>query len=383
MGKVRLECPKCGKAIRVSDTAKKAKCPGCKEIIDVATIIARNAEKSEGQAPEASAEASSRLAEGEQQEEPAEEEQGQKPEEKPVKEGPGDEAVAPPPKRPSRRSSRKIKAVAKVAHKAVVQTGGFKSWIVVAALSVALLVALCFFVKWWAAIMIASAVGVYFDASFSRITRVSPNSPGFSVGPMIWGLIAFGLVVGPVVYILLRSKLLANSADDVADAGMTDEDLEESGKIRAPSLGSPGIVLVLAVVALLAVMFPKPPWLTITLGDKVLSTKSIPKASRRSIFDENEAFDVLLQSRSAAGEAYKTLTCVVVRKVNEDSEDAPAVVEASTDWDPEVAADPEAGKSIWILKKMAVDKAGRYVLKVLREDGEEIKRTELTIRSVQ
>jgi hypothetical protein len=385
MGKVRLECPKCGKAIRVSDTAKKAKCPGCKEVIDVAPIIA---EMSEGQAPEDTAEAPSQAAEGEEQEnpvepvepvEPAEKEQ----EEKPEKEGPADVAVAPPPKKPSRRSSRRLKAVSKAARKAVVKAGGFQAWMVIAGLSVVLLVVLCFFLKWWAAIMIASAVGVYFDASLARITRVSPNSSGFSVGPMIWGLIAFGLVVGPVVYILLRPKLLASSPDDIADADMTDEDLEESDKIRAPSLGSPGVVLVLAGVALLAIMFPRPPWLTVTLGEKVLSTKSIPKASRRSTFDENEDFDVLLQSRSAADEEYKTLTCVVVRKGNEDSEDAQAVAEASTEWDPEVAGDPEAGKSIWILKKMAIDKAGRYVLKVLREDGEEIKREEFTIRSVQ
>ena len=384
MGKVRLECPECGKAIRVSDTAKKAKCPGCKEVIDVAPIIAEKAEKSEGQAPEAPAEAPSQAAEREAQEKPAEEEREQKPEEKPAREGPGDEAVAPPPKKPSRRSSsRRLKAVSKAARKAVVKAGGFQPWMVIAGLSVVLLVALCFFVRWWAAIMIASAIGVYFDASIARITRVSPSSPGFSVGPMIWGLIAFGLVVGPVVYILLRPKLLANSPDDIADADMTDEDLEESGKMRAPSLGSPGVVLVLAGIAALGIMFPKPPWLTVTLGDKVLSTKSIPKASRRDTFDEKEAFGVLLQSRSAASEAYKTLTCVVVRKGSEDSEGATAVVEVSAEWDKDVADDPEAGKSIWIWKKIAVDKPGRYVLKVVREDGEEIKQKELTIRSVQ
>jgi hypothetical protein len=363
MGKVRLECPQCGKAIRVSDTAGKAKCPGCNEVIDVAPIIA---EMSEGQAPEASAEAPSPAANGEEQENPAAAEPGA--------------AVAPPPKKPSRHSSRRLKAVSKAARKAVVKAGGFQAWMVIAALSCALLVALCFFVSWWAAIMIASAVGVYFDASLARITRVSPNSPGYSVGPMIWGLIAFGLVVGPVVYILLRPKLLANSPDDIADADMTDEDLEESDSIRAPSLGSPSVVLVLVGVAVLGFMFPKPPWLTVTLGDKVLSNKSIPKDSRSDTYDENKTFEVLLQSRSAASEAYKTLTCVIVRK---GSEDGPAVVEESTDWDPDVAADPEAGKSIWIWRKIAVGNPGRYILKVVREGGEEIKRKELTIRSVQ
>ncbi|GAI00831.1 unnamed protein product, partial [marine sediment metagenome] len=53
--------------------------------------------------------------------------------------------------------------------------------------------------KWWAAIMMASAIGVYFDASLCKITRVGPGSPGSSAGPMIWGLIAFAFVVGPLI----------------------------------------------------------------------------------------------------------------------------------------------------------------------------------------
>lgn len=39
MGKLRLDCPSCGKAVAVSETAKKARCPGCKSVIDVATAL--------------------------------------------------------------------------------------------------------------------------------------------------------------------------------------------------------------------------------------------------------------------------------------------------------------------------------------------------------
>jgi len=39
-GKIRFDCPSCGKAIRVSETSKKARCPGCKQVIDVAAALA-------------------------------------------------------------------------------------------------------------------------------------------------------------------------------------------------------------------------------------------------------------------------------------------------------------------------------------------------------
>ncbi len=380
MGKVRLECPHCGKAIRVSDTAKKAKCPGCKEIIDVAALVAalRLAQDGDTEPVEGVAGAGGEEAEGS----PSVGREGEKaaPSEPAGEKG---AAVAPPPKKPSKRSNRRMKAAAKAppkeAPKAATKIAGIQSWMIVAALSVVIFVVLFFYLQWWAALMIASAVGVYVDASLSRITRVGPSSPGWSVGPMIWGLIAFALGVGPLIYILLRRKLLANSPEDIAGADMTQEDLEETGKVRAPSLASPGVLLVVALALGLGVMFQKKPSLQIRLGEKFWQkSRRIDGSNPRDIYDSKKPFHVAITANKAFDEEdYKTLTWIVFPRG--DDEESP-VTQGEVTWDEKVAR-PGGKKRLWHWT-VQVDEPGPYVLKVMHGEDKTFMIKEFRLRSV-
>ncbi|MHC4251386.1 MAG: hypothetical protein ACYS9X_19885, partial [Planctomycetota bacterium] len=67
-----------------------------------------------------------------------------------------------------------------------------------------------------AAIGIVSALGLFVDSALMRVTRVSPSGGGWSLMPMVWGLIGFAPVVGVVVYVILRQKLVENSPQDIA-----------------------------------------------------------------------------------------------------------------------------------------------------------------------
>ncbi|GAF94461.1 unnamed protein product, partial [marine sediment metagenome] len=252
---------------------------------------------------------------------------------------------------------------------------GFQPWMVVAGVAVVLLIVLLFFVKWWAAIMIASAVGLYADASLARITRVKPTSPGSPVGPMIWGLIGFAFVVGPAIYILLRPKLLAYSPDDIEEADVDEDELEEEGKMRAPSLASPGVVLVLAGAIGLGYMFPKPPWLTLKLGKDVTSGRRIRRSDKRNTYDEDKPFHALLRAHKALDEEYKTLNYTVVPKGGDEEAAEPQEI----GWDEEVAG---SSLRIWVWQ-IQIDEPGAYVLKVTREDGKRLIRKEFRIRRVQ
>lgn len=366
MGKVRLECPHCGKAIRVSDTAKKAKCPGCKKIIDVAALVAEAGGK-EAEGPQSAGREDEKAAPSE----PADEE---------------GVAVAPPPKKTSKRSSRRMKAAAKAppktAPKAAPTVAGIQSWMIVLGLSHMIFAVLCFFypkIQWWAALMIASAVGVYIDASLSRITRVGPSSPGWSVGPMVWGLIAFAPGVGPLIYILLRRKLMANSVEDIAEADMTQEDIEESGKVRAPSLASPGVLLVLAVAFGLGVMFQRKPSLQIRLGEKFWQkSRRIDRSNQRDIYDSKKPFHVAITAKKALDEEeYKTLTWIVFPRGGD--EESP-VKKGEVTWDEKVAK-PGSKKRLWHWT-VQVDEPGPYVLKVMHGEDKTFMIKEFRLRSV-
>ncbi|MHC5056297.1 MAG: hypothetical protein ACYTKD_16475 [Planctomycetota bacterium] len=241
MGKLRLNCPNCGKAVAVSETAKKARCPGCKKVMDVAAALAGDLDPS----TELSAEQQTGAA-------------GAAP--PPAAEG---EAAAPkrPSSRATRKSGRKSSRREEAAPKGEAPEreippvptfdlpAGAQPWMVIVGVAVvaAPVLWLVANVNPIAAIGIVSALGLFVDSALMRVTRVSPSGGGWSLMPMVWGLIGFAPVVGVVVYVLLRRKLVENSPQDIATPDMDEDDMSFEGKVRPPSVVSVGIVLVLAL----------------------------------------------------------------------------------------------------------------------------------------
>jgi len=295
MGKLRLDCPNCGKPVAVSETAKKARCPGCKKVMDVAAALAGDLDPS--------AELSADQTAATEAPAPAEE-QGQTEASEELAEEGGE--AASPKRRSSRaggKSGRKSKRRSgKKSARAEAQEGeeqpegeleaedapqkgapgvptfdlpaGAQPWMIIAAVGViaAILLWLVANVNPIAAIGIVSAIGLFVDSTLMRITRVSPSAKGWASMPMVWGLIGFVPVAGIVVYVLLRPKLIANSPQDIATPDMDEDDMSFEGKVRPPSIVSAGAVLVLALAIFGGMFYQLPPSAWIKVGTKY-STK--------------------------------------------------------------------------------------------------------------
>lgn len=368
MGKRRLTCPGCGKAIAVSEKAKKARCPGCKEVIDVAAAMS-----AEEQAPEGGSEPSAGA--------------GTEVEKEAAAPPPAEQAAPEGKKADTKRkssASRRAKGaqepleddVKVPARPPVTEIGPLKAWLaVVIGCAVVLAVLAILFLKWYAAIAIVSALGLYIDSSLARITRVIPGSAGYGHAPMVWGLIGFVPVVGVVLYVLLRPKLVKNSPEDIAKPGISIVEMEDTGKIYAPVLLSPGLLLIVPLVALLAFFFPRQKSLVLYKGT-VSSRRFVP--SEGQWFNQGKV-GFMLKSVSPL-EEYGELAYVVVKESADGSEtvmDVSGAIEAHrganrSSW--EAPAD-KAGSD-----RVEVFKAGSYRMEVKDADGDVIASTRFRIR---
>jgi len=299
MGKLRLDCPNCGKPVAVSETAKKARCPGCKKVMDVAAALAGDLDPSSELSADQTAAATEAPA-------PAAE-QGQTEASEELTEEGGE--AASPERRSSRadgKSGRKSKRRSgKKSARAEAQEGeeqpegelegedapqegapgvpafdlpgGAQPWMIIAAVGViaAILLWLVANVNPIAAVGIVSALGLFVDSTLMRITRVSPSAKGWGSMPMVWGLIGFVPVVGIVIYVLLRPKLIANSPQDIATPDMDEDDMSFEGKVRPPSIVSAGAVLVLALAIGGGIFYQLDPAMQIAVGTKWSEEKGI------------------------------------------------------------------------------------------------------------
>lgn len=238
-GKIRFDCPSCGKAIRVSETSKKARCPGCKQVIDVAAALAGKDEPAGGAVEKPAA------AEAEVREEAAEE---------PRDTGGEPAEGAPDQRRSARRVTRTLRRASRAMEAA---PRGFQAWMATAAAAVAVMVALMFLSHWIVAIVVAVALWVYVDSSLLGITRVVPKSPGYAHAPMVWSLIGFVPLIGVGLYLYLRKRLIETSREDYADPDMSLEEMESLGKMDAPEPLSPNMILVVVVSVLLVFVWWK------------------------------------------------------------------------------------------------------------------------------
>ncbi len=269
MGKLRLNCPNCGKAVAVSETAKKARCPGCKKVMDVAAALVGDLDPSTELAADQKAGANSAgdgadaaakgAGEGAETAEPERSSSGDA--DKSDRESDGGEA---PKREPPPPPTFDLPA-------------GAQPWMIIAGVAViaALLLWLVANVNPIAAIGIVSALGLYVDSALMRVTRVTPTGGGWGLMPMVWGLFGLVPVVGVVVYVLLRKRLVENSPEDIATPDMDDDDISFEGKVRPPNVASPGIALVLALAVGGGMFFQMPPDMWIELGTKHIKQKNI------------------------------------------------------------------------------------------------------------
>ncbi|MHC4501664.1 MAG: hypothetical protein ACYTFI_00025 [Planctomycetota bacterium] len=375
MGKRRLKCPGCGKAIAVSKTAKKARCPGCREVIDVAAALAGGADPSkepapapaEGAAPEpqeAAAAAADAGATAESEDAGAE----------------ADVAVAEekePDAKPKSGSSRRSKSEEEPfpeeefkapARPPVTMVGPLKAWLaVLIGAAVVFAVLAVFFVEWYAAIALVPALALYIDSSLARITRVIPGSRGYGHAPMVWGLIGFVPVAGVVLYVLLRPKLVANSPEDIAAPGTSLVEMEDTGKIVAPSLVAPGLILVLPLAVLLGWFFHRQPSLELTSGTITRTRRFVPSDRSEPWFNQGKV-GFRLRARSAL-EQYGKLGYVVV-EVTPDGDTTTNTADA-------IDTGGGVNRRSWVI---TADKAGTYRMDVKDEEGDVIASARYRIR---
>ncbi len=292
MGKLRLNCPNCGKAVAVSETARKARCPGCKKVMDVAAALAGDLDPStelsaaEQPAPEPQA---APEGEAETEAEGGAEEGGDK--EKPV-----------------RRSSRIARAVGRKSEAdddmpkrdappppTFDLPGGMQPWWIIAGVAAvtAIVLWLVANVNPIVAIGIVSGVGIFVDAALMRITRVSPSSHGWGAMPMVWGLIGFVPVIGVAIYALLRAKLVENSPEDIATPDMDADDMAFEGKVRPPSVVSVGIVLVIALAVGAGMFFQQRPSTWVEVGTSVSEKRGVLHGqSKMNIYKSGKLYAV-------------------------------------------------------------------------------------------
>jgi hypothetical protein len=285
MGKLRLNCPNCGKAVAVSETAKKARCPGCKKVMDVAAALAGDLDPStELSAEPKAAPEPQAAAEPQAAPESTEGEAG-------AEEGDG-------PAKPKRRSSRIARAVGSGSTRKSGRKsdraegmpereapppptfdlpGGAQPWMIIAGVAVigAVVLWLVANVNPIAAVGIVSGVGIFIDAALMRITRISPSAKGWGSMPMVWGLIGFVPVIGVAVYALLRAKLVENSPEDIATPDMDEDDMAFEGKVRPPSVVSVGIVLVIALAVGAGMFFQQRPSTWVEVGTSVSEKRGV------------------------------------------------------------------------------------------------------------
>lgn len=294
MAKRRLECPHCGKTVAVSEKAKKARCPGCKEVIDVEELLTASAreapsepeaaakvEAEEAPAPEREEAPEEAEAPPEEPEEPEEPEQPEEPVEPVAPKEPEEVPEAKPPKeRPSRRASRRATRRSgreKPARKAAPAAArGPVSWIPAAAGAVVVLIALwVFLIPWWAAIAVASGLWAFFDSTLQRITHMPGAEQGSTYAPLLWSVLCFIPFVGVAIYLPLRKRLTARSLEEHAPPGATPEDREESGQAIPPKLASPAVILPVAMAAVGIWFSLRPPSVELSIFERGrLSTKS-------------------------------------------------------------------------------------------------------------
>ncbi len=244
--------------------------------------------------------------------------------------------------------------------------GGFQAWMAVAGGAVVCLVVLLFFVAWFAALAIASALGLYVEATLARITRVSPSSPGSRLGPTLWGLIGFAPFLGVALYVYLRPRLVANSPEDIASPGMSQEDREYEGKVRSPALASPGLALVLPLVLAGVLVTWKGPAFIVQL-DRDASSKRFPQ--RRILSFNQGRIGAWLKARSPLSK-YGELTFAIV-KIKKGGAESPVS-----------SGEIEAGKRPklrnWTIK---VEEAGSYRIDVKAGGDRLLGSAEFKIRS--
>jgi len=299
MGKLRLNCPNCGKAVAVSETAKKARCPGCKKVMDVAAALAGDLDPSEELSTDQTAsatEASAPAAEQGQAEVTEEhtEEQAEESGEASTSKRRSSRAKGKSVRKSKRRSGKKSRrAEAQEGDEAPESDSapegdaprpptfdlpaGAQPWMIIAGVGLiaAILLWLVANVNLIAAIGIVSALGLFVDSALMRITRVSPTAKGWGSMPMVWGLIGFVPVVGVVVYVLLRPKLIANSPQDIATPDMDEDDMSFEGKVRPPSIASAGAALVLALAIFGGIYYQLEPPMRVEVGPKFFPAKSM------------------------------------------------------------------------------------------------------------
>lgn len=360
MGKVRLDCPKCGKAIAVPDTAKKARCPGCKEIIDVAEAAASSQKQALPQ------EEASTQAPAEEKQAPAEEEKEESPQPEPEQEAPA-VAVAGEAERPSRRASRRISR----AMASAMTAAGYRGWQVTVPAALVVLIVLLFLIWWPAAIAVASGLWLFADATLSKVTRVIPSVPGSQHVPILWGLIGFVPVVGLAIYVILKRKLVAASASDIASGPVTSEEgeaVEETGKVPAPSILSPGIVLLAAISAMLIVFFWTPPRYKVEVAADISKDFRLIGQNPKATYNPGQ-IAVRLKAREPLVEFDKVL--IEVFKLDGGK--------AASLGSEELAIDTDAKLKL-IGRKIQVPEPGRYRVAMKRPDGKLLDSTEFSIR---
>ncbi|MHC4253536.1 MAG: hypothetical protein ACYS9X_30830 [Planctomycetota bacterium] len=314
MAKQRFDCPGCGKTIAVSSTAKKARCPSCKEVVDVASVLGAN---TAAPAPEAET-----GKEAVKKEEAPPQAGGQEAAPAPEK-APEPEAPAPPKEAEESGEAREAERAPEPRPRPepdgtppaprIKLPAGLKLWMltVCGTLVVTGILSLFFFHP-LAAFIMASALGVYIDSTLAGVTRFIPTKPGYAHAPMLWGLIGLIPFFGAGAYALVRRKLITNSAEDIAPPDMSREDMEDEGLIRAPGLLSPGMILVIGAVIVVAI----PPFskrqASITL-EKCTVTKTGTKVPTDAIYFDKGKIGFSLWARAPLQDKFGRLAYSLVK----------------------------------------------------------------------
>jgi hypothetical protein len=346
MGKVRLDCPNCGKAIAVSDTAKEARCPGCKEVIEADQLA---------DSPE-SAEAEQEAVEDTEVPDTDDDDAGGEAEEEGAKK-----------KRSSKRvSSRRISQASRG------QPGGSQGILISIGAAVVVAGVLAFLIFWPIAIVVASGIMIYLDATLARITRMSSSGQGTSSAPMLWGLLGFLFPVGPIIYFVMRNKLLSASAEDIGDTSLSDDDLEDVGKVREPTLASAGSVVMAAAAVALSVLFWAGPSVRLTFGKTLNPNNPTPQGAK---WDDTgkKAYDqgVIFCARLTWAVPPERLDAVVCKAYHLTGGEQTEALEKTVPI-------PEVTKNVYWL--MELPEPGNYRIEVYTPEPESSKITSETIR---
>jgi len=221
--------------------------------------------------------------------------------------------------------------------------------------AVGVLVLLSFVTHWLAALSIASAVFVFFDAAINHVNKIKPTSGESRLALMVWSLVGFVPFVGVVAYAVLRKKLASAPARKVA----TGKEAVETVKRRMRAVPIPTAVVV-AVVAVVIAFFSLPGPFTINFGTRCSKALRLSGTRSDNIYAVRTVYAKLESSEQIQGQTNLDWELFY------DGGREP--VSHST-----VKVQMQAGKMIWAWR-VSARKTGDYRLDVINDDGVIVKR---------